>query len=686
MKYAEVLLPLPLDNTFTYRIPEAMAHLAGLYCRVVASFGKKLYYTGIVVAIHEQYPEQNFEIKELHTFLDEKPVINASQLTFWRWMSSYYLCTLGDVCKAALPKRLKIESETEEKLNEILKKGFKPKTNAYRQLADTTSDEDVREAIVLTLKQKNAFEAVKKSFETHNITLLHGVIASRKTEIYIRLIQDVVSKGLQTLYLLPEIALTTQITAKLSKIFGAKLLVYTSGISDNKRAEIWNRLLHSDEALVVLGVRSSVFLPFSRLGLVIVDEEQDSSYKQQDPAPRYHARNAAIMLAHQHGAKALLGSCIPSLESYLWAIKGKYGYVIMDNSAENHEMPTIAVVNVSELRRKKRMKDTLFSPMLKEKMEEALLEGEQVILFQNRRGFALYAACRQCEKISHCANCDVSMTYHKQRHRLECHYCGYSIPFPNRCPSCGSEDMKLHGFGTEKIEEDIAALFPTAQVARVDFDTAHANSAHKRIIADFEDGKTQILIGTQMITKGFDSARVRMVGLLNIDAMMNIPDFRAYERTFQLLVHISRYAAGRDARGCVIIQTSQGENIFMKQAQELDYQGMAQTQLIERHQFGYPPYTRLILLVLRSKNEQILEEIAEIYAEKLRFHLTQSVSGPVCPPVTRIQMLFVRKIMLKTELSIMASEVRKVLETVRIEMQQIPLFKQIILHYDVDPQ
>ena len=815
MRYAEVLLPLPPANTFTYRIPEAMSHFIDVYCRVVAPFGNKHYYTGIVTEIHDRCPEQNYEVKELYALLDAKPVIKESQLTFWQWISSYYICTLGEVCRAALPTGLKIESETavtinpdyeadysfrpnEQKLldalsgfpaltvaelekktgmkhvfpvvnsllatgavqiSETLKKGFKPKTETYLRLAGHIRSEEelqlilddlnrakqqlklfsdflilsgnhsdvskkqlltfsgVKEAVlkglvkrgllvtiekivsridlpetviqkdtVLTPSQQKAYEEIIKSYETYDITLLHGVTSSGKTEIYIRLIQKMISQGLQTLYLIPEIALSTKIAERLRKVFGSKLYVYNSGISDNGRVEIWNHLLQSEEPVVVLGVRSSVFLPFTRLGLVIVDEEQDVSYKQQDPAPRYHARNAAMMLAHQHGAKTLLGSSVPSLESYLWAKKRKYGYVLLEKRYGGNLAPIIEVVNVNELRRKKRMKNTIFSPLLKEKIDEALSAGEQVLLFQNRRGFATVVACEHCEKIPHCVNCDVSLTYHKQFHRLVCHYCGYAIPLPLRCPSCGSEELKMQGFGTEKIEEEVALLFPTAKVARLDFDTARTESAYRRILTDFEEGKTQILIGTRMVSKGIDFANVRVVGILNADAMMNIPDFRAYERTYQLIMQVSESAVRSDTCGFVIIQTSQAENALLQMVSRLDYHSMAKTQLEERHQFLYPPYTRLIMLVLRSRDEQALDEIAEIYAQQLSVRFGSGVSGPVHPPVTRIQTLFIRKIMIKTELSIPVSNTRKALEEVKVEMQKHPRFNRIIIHYDVDPQ
>lgn len=821
MKYAEVILPLPLANTFTYRIPEAMVCLIGAYCRVVVPFGKKHYYTGVVTEIHDRQPKHAYEVKEIFVLLDENPVIRPTQLSFWQWVSSYYLCSLGEVCRAALPAGLKIESETvvtinpeyeaekphkpnEQKvldalsassglsvselekntgsknvfpvisallsvgaiaISETLKQGFKPKTETYIRLADgiteaglhvilaslkrakqqekllldylelsgqlnvnvlkakavlkkvllarsgiktpvlnglmqrgvlvaeeavvsriDTSDAETQDVTVLSEAQQKALQDIKESFETKDITLLHGVTSSGKTEIYIRMINEVLSKGRQALYLLPEIAISTQITERLRKVYGQKLFVYNSGISDNERVEIWNRLLSSDEPLVVLGIRSSVFLPFAALGLIIVDEEQEPSYKQQDPAPRYHARNAAMMLALRHGAKTLLGSATPSLESYLWAKTGKYGLVTLDSRYGGSLLPKIEVVNVRELRRKKRMKDTLFSPLLKEKIDEALAEGEQAILFQNRRGFAPFIVCQQCGEVPHCVNCDVSLTYHKQLHRLVCHYCNYSMSLPHRCPDCGNTELKMQGFGTEKIEEEVTSLFPQAKAARLDMDTARTRNAYRRILSDFEDGKTQILIGTQMVSKGLDFANVSVVGILSADGMMNIPDFRAYERAFQMMLQVSGRAGRRDKRGWVVLQTSQSEHPLLRMVQQFDYEGMAQEQLKERHLFRYPPYTRLIMVVLRSRNEDVLDKIAVLYADKLRVHLGSCVSGPIYPPVTRIQTLFVRKIMLKMEMSRSVSDTRDVLEKVRTEMQQNPLFKQLLLHYDVDPQ
>ena len=823
MRYAEVILPLPLANTFTYSIPEAMVCLIGVYCRVIVPFGKKHYYTGIVTQIHDNAPEHNYSVKEIFVLLDEKPAIRSSQLSLWQWVSSYYLCSLGEVCRAALPSGLKLESETIVAINseyeadrqlkpneqevldilgmssglsvqelekntglknvfpvisslllvgaveisEALKPGFKPKTETHICLADgmhtevalqnvfasikraklqerllldyldlgisgalqkegkygsvskkvllarsnispavlnglirrgilatkdnivsriDSSDMETKDISVLSEAQQKAFQEINESFETKDITLLHGVTSSGKTEIYIRMISDVLSKGMQALYLLPEIALSTQITERLRSVFGNKLMVYNSGISDNERVEVWNRLLQSDEPVVVLGIRNSVFLPFARLGLVIVDEEHESSYKQQDPAPRYHARNAAMVLALKHGGKALLGSATPSLESYLWAKDGRYGFVTLDCRYGGSLLPDIEIVDVRDLRRKKRMANTLFSPLLKAKIDKALSEGEQVILFQNRRGFAPFVMCQSCGEIPHCVNCDVSLTYHKHLHRLICHYCNHSIPLPQKCLSCGSADMKMQGFGTEKIEEEASLLFPSAKIARLDMDTARTRNAYRRILSDFKDGKAQILIGTQMVTKGLDFENVSVVGIMNADGMMNIPDFRAYERAFQMMLQVSGRAGRRSRQGTVALQTSQSNNPLLQMVRKSDYKGMAQAQLKERHVFRYPPYTRMIMIVLRSRKESVLDDIAVLYSRKLKVRLGDSVSEPIYPPVTRVQTLFVRKIMLKMDLSVSIGDTRRILEDVRVEVQQNPLFKQVLLHYDVDPQ
>jgi primosomal protein N' (replication factor Y) len=500
------------------------------------------------------------------------------------------------------------------------------------------------------------------------------------------MIADALRTERQVLYLLPEIAITTQITERLARLFGDKLLVYHSRFSDNERVEVWNKLLHGNEPVVGLGVRSSLVLPFKNLGRIIVDEEHETSYKQQDPSPRYHARNTAIMLASMHGAKTLLGSATPSVDSYFNATNGKYGLVELNTRYGDCLMPEIIPVDIKELKRKKIMKDTLFSPLLIRKIKEALGEGEQVILFQNRRGFAPVMECRHCGWTPHCVHCDVSLTYHKYRNQLLCHYCGYTQYVPGRCPSCEGTELKMLGFGTEKVEEEINTLFPSAKTERLDMDTARTRSAYERILSDYEKGKTNILTGTQMLTKGLDFENVSVVGILNADSLMNYPDFRAHERAFQLMMQVSGRAGRRGKKqGTVILQTSQPEHPLIRMVRQFDYKGMAARQLEERNMFRYPPYYRLIIMVLRSRNEAVLRELSEIYARKLEQHLGERIFGPVTPVITRIQTLYIRQIMLKIEISFSITPVRELLDKIHREMLQYPAFKQLIMHYDVDP-
>jgi primosomal protein N' (replication factor Y) len=818
LKYAEVILPLPLENTYTYRIPEEMALSVRANFRVIVPFGKKRYYTAIVKEIHERVPDTPYALKEIFTVLDAEPVLSPRQMAFWEWMASYYLCKLGDVYKAAVPSGLKLESETvvtccdeaeaqtplptKEQtvldafstathlsiseltkktglknlipvltslmnrglvtVSEEMKQGFVPKTERYLRLApefgkeedllpvftqlqrakqqeklflsyleqvqpfhpassgelskkkllqETGVNASVLDGLLkrgvlnayekeisllrrpagalqplngLTEVQQTAYDEIQTAFTTKSVCLLHGVPSCGKTEIYLHLAMETLRQERQVLYLLPEIAITTQITERLACVLGEKLMVYHSGFSDHERVEVWNRLLQSGQSALVLGVRSSLFLPFTGLGLVIVDEEQEPSYKQQDPAPRYHARNAAIMLASMHGAKTLLGSATPSLDSFQNARTGKYGLVSLKARYGTGLTPQIHLVDVKDLRRRKIMKDTLFSPLLKEKISDALSCDEQVILFQNRRGFAPMMECKPCGQVLHCKHCDVSLTYHKPAHRLVCHYCGYSIPLPSRCPSCGKNEMKLIGFGTEQVEEEIASLFPGVKIDRLDFDTARTRRAYERILSDFEQGKTRILTGTQMLSKGLDFDRVSVVGVLNAESLMNFPDFRAHERAFQLMMQVSGRAGRREKQGVVVIQTSQPEHPLLQMVQAFDYEGMAHAQLSERHLFHYPPYYRMITMVLRSRDEQVLTHFSAMYADELQKELGERVFGPFAPPVNRIQTLHVRRIVLKLERSLTVASVRKTLDSVFQKMLSAPECKQVWMHYDVD--
>lgn len=819
MKYAEVILPLSLDNSYTYRIPSDLEQQVAPGCRVLVHFGKKHYYTAIVMAVTDDAPEEGYELKEIYALLDASPILRDPQLRFWKWIASYYMCKLGDVYKAAVPSGLKLESETvvvynpdyeatevlrpqEQSLldafagslkltiselerksglhnavsvimalmkkgavevSEQVKRKFVPKMQTLIHLSEAYQSEEklhvafaelsrakkqeqlllcflelceaspsglsagipktellahgncspvvldglLKRGILmctqkeigrlqfaaslmqplqaLTSAQQKACDEIGEVFKQKDICLLRGVTSSGKTEVYMHLIAEVLNAGHQVLYLLPEIAITTQIMDRLSKLFGDKLLVYHSKFSDNERVEIWNRLLQTEGPLLIVGVRSSLFLPFRRLGLIIVDEEHDPSYKQQEPAPRYHARNAALVLAAMHGAKTLLGSATPSLDSYYNALVGKYGLVELKARYGEGLMPEILPVDIKELRRKKIMKDTLFSPLLKEKMEEALAQQEQVILFQNRRGFAPVIECRHCGWVPRCVNCDVSLTYHKFRNELVCHYCGYRVALPRHCPECRGEELKVMGFGTEKVEEEVVQLFPEARIARLDFDSARTRSAYEQIIHDFETGKTQVLIGTQMLSKGLDFGRVSVVGILNADNLMNVPDFRAYERAFQLMVQVSGRAGRRNKRGSVVLQTSQPEHPLIRLVQQVDYVGMARWQLSERNMFHYPPYFRLISIVLRSRSDSVLQEMAALYAAKLRTCLGNRVLGPVTPPVNRVQTFYIRQLVLKIETAVAIAPIRKLLESVSMEMQQQPSFKRLLVYYDVDP-
>ena len=544
---------------------------------------------------------------------------------------------------------------------------------------------DFRLMSILTDAQQTALADIQTVFATKPVCLFHGVSMCGKTEIYIHLIVDTLQRGLNVLCLLPEIAITERFTKRMKCIFGDRLLVYHSGFSDNKREEVWNSLLHAKESMFVMGVRSSVFLPFSNLGLVIVDDEHDASYRQQDPAPRFHARNAAIMLAHIHGARTLLGSATPSLESYYNAGIGKYGLITLNvRYANMPPNPFVETVNVNELKRKKIMKESLFAPILKDNMEDALKRDEQIIIFQNRRGFALVMECKSCGYVAGCINCDVSLTCHKHVNRLVCHYCGYSVALPSQCPSCGGKEMKLAGSGTEKVEEEIETLFPDVKISRLDHDTARTRGAYERIITNFEQGESKILIGTQMLAKGLDVNKVSVVGILNADSLMNIPDFRSHERAFQLMTQLSSHAGQCHKQGTVVIQTAQPEHPLIKAIQTFDYKRMAIDQLNERKTFRYPPYYRLIVPVLRCNNEQTLEQVTARYAEILCNELGERVLPPFAPPINRVQTLHVRHIMLKLEISFPITNVRAILDKVNRQMHSFPGFSRIMLHYEVD--
>jgi len=818
-KYVDVIVPLPLAAQYTYSLPPELADSVQPGCRVVVSFGRKKFYTAIVTKVHDAAPE-GYETKDIEEVLDASPVLLPKQFEFWEWLSAYYLCTLGDVYKAALPSGMKLESETVVVLNdeyeastplgeseqrlvdllsgdreqcvtqlqrsmglknilpvvkrllereaifvkEDLKRNYKPRTEPRIRLANRGMDEPAMQALFdsmgrakkqlavlmryielsgwagrsgqlkevtkkelmeksgatstvlnglvekgifevyhhevgrldktaapvagensLNPAQQEAFRAILDSFRRKNVCLLHGVTSSGKTEVYIHLIRQALQAGRQVLYLLPEIALTTQITERLRRVFGTRLGVYHSKFPDAERVEIWQKQLGDEAYDVILGVRSSIFLPFRRLGLVIVDEEHENSYKQQDPAPRYHARSAAVMLASMHGAKVLLGTATPSVESYYNATTGKYALVEMKERYKDIRLPHIECVDIKELVRKKIMKGP-FSPLLVKEIRQALERKEQVILFQNRRGFAPMMECHTCGWVPKCKNCDVSLTYHKGLNQLTCHYCGCTYPVPTRCPACEGVDLNARGFGTERIEDDIRQVFPEARIARMDLDTTRTRTAYERIIADFEQGRTDILIGTQMVSKGLDFERVSVVGILHADTMLNYPDFRSYERAFQLMAQVAGRAGRKNRQGLVILQTKSPDLPVIRQVMDNDYEQLYYDQLAERQLFRYPPFYRLIYVYLKHRKEEVLNQAAELMAQHLRTGLGDRVLGPDKPPVARIQTLFIKKMMVKVEQNVSMAKVRDYLTAVQRAIVGDERFRSLIVYYDVDPQ
>lgn len=537
----------------------------------------------------------------------------------------------------------------------------------------------------LSPAQQAAEDSIQKQFNEKNVVLLHGVTSSGKTEIYIHLIKKAIDEGKQVLYLLPEIALTVQMTRRLQNVFGSRLGIYHSKYSDAERVEIWKKQLSSEPYDVILGARSAVFLPFTRLGLVIVDEEHETSFKQQDPAPRYHARSTAIMLARMYeGAKVLLGTATPSMESYHNACTGKYGYVKLTTRYKDVAMPEIRVVDTKDLYHRKMMRGA-FSPDLLEAMRTALSNKKQVLLFQNRRGFAPMVECKVCGWVPKCKNCDVSLTYHRSMNLLTCHYCGYTYPVPKQCPNCESTELLGRGYGTEKIEDRVRELFPEARIARMDLDTTRSAGAYGRIIDDFSCGRTDILIGTQMITKGLDFSGVTVVGILNADTMLNYPDFRAYEQAFQMLSQVSGRAGRRDERGLVILQTKSADLPVIKQVVAGDFQTFARDLLEERSMFRYPPFYHLVYVYLRHRNEQLVDNAAIEMASRLRQAFADRVLGPDKPAVARVKTESIRKIVIKLEQGINLPLARQCMAEARTQLLQDKRYAAMTVFFDVDP-
>ena len=532
--------------------------------------------------------------------------------------------------------------------------------------------------------QSDAYNHLLLQMMQHPVTLLHGVTSSGKTEIYIHLIQKAIEEHKQVLYLVPEIALTVQMTSRLQAVFGDKLGIYHSKYSDAERVEIWKKQLSNHPYDVILGARSAVFLPFQQLGLVIVDEEHEQSFKQQDPAPRYHARSAAIILANMYKAKALLGTATPSIETYFNAKNGKFGFVELSRRYKDIQLPQVEIVDIKDLRRRKMMKGP-FSPRLLSAVREALEHGQQAILFQNRRGFAPMVECKQCGWVPKCPNCDVSLTLHKNMNILSCHYCGYTYKVPTACPCCEGTDIRGRGYGTEKIEDEISSLLPEAKIARMDLDTTRTHNAYDRIINEFSEGKTNLLIGTQMITKGLDFDKVSVVGILDADSMLNYPDFRAYEQAFMMMCQVSGRAGRKGKQGLVILQTKNQELPIIQQVVHNDYQNFYRNVLEERKDFHYPPFYRLIYVYLKHREENVVESAGYELGSRLREVLGNRVLGPDKPAVARVKTLNIRKIVLKLENGIDMTRAKQVLRQVQAAMSKDKRYGALVVYYDVDP-
>ncbi len=823
--FVDVILPLSVGNTYTYRVPRENDYEPEVGKRVIVQFGRgKKLYTGIIKNIHHS-PPKNYEAKYIESIIDEYPIVHTKNFELWEWIARYYLCTEGEVMKAALPSALKLASETVVLLNpewnndvsalsdneylivealqirgklsldeiakiisvkqvqrlvkllvdkkiivteEEIHRKYKPVYQTFVALAqDISTEEDLKfwmdklqrapkqlevfiaflqmsgvlqgkknpvnklhlqnkagatSAIVnqlvkkgiftlyevevarlqaygkkiqpkseLSADQQQALQEIKQGFEHQKPVLLFGVTGSGKTEIYIELIEEAVKQGKQVLYLLPETALTTQLIIRLQKIFGDKIGVYHSKFNENERVEIWNEVLHfssSTEAnkyQIILGARSSLFLPFKNLGLIIVDEEHENSFKQFDPAPRYNARDTAVVLAKMHHCNILLGSATPSLESYFNTRNEKYHLVTLTKRYGGVQMPEILVADIQSETKKKKMKSE-FSSFLLENFEETLHNGEQVILFQNRRGFAPFLICEDCGSVPRCNNCDVSLTYHKYRQQLVCHYCSAAQSLPKQCASCGSNRLIFKGFGTEKIEEELQLIYPDIKIARMDLDTTRSKNAYADIISRFENKEVQVLIGTQMVTKGLDFENVGLVGILDADSMLNFPDFRASERAFQLMLQVAGRAGRKKKRGKVIIQTLNPYHDIIQKVINYQYEEMAMAELQDRRNFQYPPYYRLIKITLKHKEAEVLHNGAKELAAELRNVLGKNrIIGPDFPLISRIRNYYVKDILIKMERTLSAPKVKQVLQDAIKQFSIYSRYKSCRINIDVDP-
>lgn len=811
--FVEVVLPLAISKTYTYRVPGAWNDRVATGKRVIVQFGKNKVYAAVIYRVTDRSPDR-YEAKYLLDVLDDFPIVETLQLQLWDWLATYYMCTLGEVMQAALPAALKLASETkivaadmedadrsvlsdkeylimdaldvspELKVSDVMKllgqktvfpilkqlfdkrfiliseeiaPKYKPKVKAFVTLDEHYSDEKGRKelldalhrapkqqdavlaylqlsrsnpevaksdlmeasgcsaAVIAALVEKEVFQLHEKvvsrlggtdvpvspvftlsepqtqalteietCFSEKEVTLLHGVTASGKTQLYIRLMEAVLATGRQVLYLLPEIALTAQITERLRLHFGDRLGVYHSRFSDNERAEVWHKVLKGDYQVVV-GARSAVFLPMQQLGLVIVDEEHESSYKQFDPAPRYHARDTAIYLAHIHGAKVLLGSATPSVESYYNARAGKYGLVMLEQRFGDARLPRITTLSIAEEARKEKM-FSYFSGQLLGEIKKAIDNRQQVILFQNRRGHTPVSQCKTCGYIAKCIHCDVSLTYHKSSGKLHCHYCGFSEDPAQVCAACGSTHIVSKGFGTERVEEELTALLPDARIGRLDLDSTRGKHGFERVLSAFDEHRYDILVGTQMVAKGLDFGKVSVIGIINADGLINYPDFRAYERAFSLLAQVSGRAGRRNDSGHVIIQTYTPEHRIIQQVVTHDYAGMFMAEVKERKHYGYPPFFRLIKIDIKHREQQHAHDAAMRLAVALRQELAHRVLGPEVPVVGRIRNHYIYSILVKIERTgISIAKVKRLIAAVFVEFNTQKVNRGVRLQVDVDP-
>jgi primosomal protein N' (replication factor Y) len=812
--FIDVILPIPLQRLFTYSISEAEAQFLQQGMRVAVPFGKSKVYTALVYKIHQTAPEV-YEAKEIQQILDEEPIVTTTQLKHWEWIANYYMASLGEVFRSAVPSAFLLESETiiskydnndidesqlkddeflifealqhqsllkiQEISNILGKKNvlpvlkrlmdkeviqvyeeiyeqYKPKLVRYvklhtkytneaqlQDLLDSLQRAKKQREVILTLfsisaatkrpitvkelakqsnasagvikalidkeileeyyiqkdrieydgdetedskqlnpYQKEAYQTIQSAFQTKDVCLLHGVTSSGKTEVYVKLIEDILDSGKQVLYLLPEIALTTQIISRLQQYFGEKVAIYHSKYTVHERVEVWNNVLHNKpKAQIVLGARSSLLLPFSNLGLIIVDEEHETSFKQFDPAPRYHARDAAVVLAKMHQANTLLGSATPSIESYYNAKTEKYALATITRRYGDVLMPDMELVDIKEKHRKKRMKGH-FSDRLLEEIEETLENGEQVILFQNRRGYAPIIECNTCGHSPQCPNCDVSLTYHHYKNQLRCHYCSHHIAMQRQCLACGSHELDTKGFGTQQIEQELKELLPDVKVGRMDLDTTRGKYGYQKIISSFEQQEIQILVGTQMLTKGLDFRNVNLVGIMNADSMLNFPDFRAHERSFQLIQQVAGRAGRTKKRGKVIVQTYNPYHQILQQVSVGDYENMCKDQLNDRRQFHYPPFYRLIKITLKHKEYNRVNESAAWFAKSLRNNFGENVLGPEFPPIARIRNLYLKNILLKIPKQQSLSKTKEVISRIKTSFLSISEYRSVRVIIDVD--